>query len=412
MTFGEVLFLSQYFWPEENATSEMVSGIAFELARRGIPVVAMAGQPAYRRGSKKLPSVLEKDDVSVRRVGATRFDKNRSLGRILNSLSFTTSCCLSILAQPRPAAVLAVTNPPLLLWIARAVGSLYRRPVVLLIHDVYPQIASALGRVRETSLLNRVWKAMNKWAYRGASRIIVLDQAMAAVIRSELPSDRAQRVVVIPNWSDGDFIQPTSRRDHSLRKEFGLGDDFVLLYSGNIGLFHEIETIVHSAMRLRHVNGIRFVFVGDGGQSPWLRRVVEEKELKNFLFLPFQPKDRLAQTLTMCDIGFVTLKTAATGLCSPSKLYGLLAAGRPILALTDPNAEAARVACDNQCGVHVIPSDDQGLAQEILRLRGDPCLLEKMGRNARKAFEENYTLGHIAQQYEALFREVFGEISR
>lgn len=409
---GNVLFLSQYFWPEENATSEMLSGVAFELVGRGIPVLAVAGQPAYHRGSKKLPSVLEKEGVLVRRVGSTRFDKNHTLGRILNTATFTLSCFVSILRQPRPAALLAVTNPPLLLWIARGIGGVYRRPVILLIHDVYPQIASALGQVPETSLLSRSWRRLNKWAYRGAARIIVLDQAMAGVIQAELPPNLGRKVVVIPNWSDGNFIRPNSRRDHPLRKELGLADDFVLLYSGNIGLFHEIETIVRAAVRLREVNKIRFVFIGNGGQLPWLRDMVQNNELKNVVLLPFQAKERLPQTLSMCDAGFVTLKTAATGFCSPSKLYGLLAAGKPILALTDARAEAARVARTHQCGIHVVPGDDGHLAREILRLKDDPFLLETMGVRARRAFEENYTLPHVVNQYEDLLHEVFEETSK
>jgi glycosyltransferase involved in cell wall biosynthesis len=384
----------------------MLTGIAFELAGRGLPVAALSGQPAYRQDVPRLPRLMERNGVQVRRVHSTRLDKNRPLGRVLNTVTFAGAAFFSALAQPRPAVVLAVTNPPLLLWIARAVGAWRHLPVVLIIHDVYPQIVVALGRFHEASLLNRLWRILNRWAYRGAARIVVLDEAMAGVIRAELPPPQRQKVTVISNWSDGNVIRPVPRQGHPLRKEFGLGDDFVLLYSGNIGLFHEIETIVQAAMRLSGVAGIRFLFIGDGGQLAWLQRTVRENNLRNVLLLPFQPKERLPLTLTVGDAGFVTLKSAATGLCSPSKLYGLLAAGKPLLVVADAQAEAARVAGAFQCGITVPPGAGPRLAEEILRLRNDPRLLEEMGRRARLAFEQNYSLTRIAQRYDRLFRDV------
>jgi len=140
-----VTFLSQHFWPEDTATSEMLSGVAFALSESGMNVSAISGQPVYRKDTPKLSTKLEHQNVKVIRVFSTRFDKNRPLGRIINMMSFTISLFFKILTMPRCDILIAVTNPPTLLWVARVLLFLRKIPSILIVHDVYPQIISALG---------------------------------------------------------------------------------------------------------------------------------------------------------------------------------------------------------------------------------------------------------------------------
>lgn len=401
-----VTFVSQYFWPEETATADMLSGIAFGLAARGMGVSAIAGQPAYRRATR-LPRVLNERGLTVRRVPSTRCDKNRRIGRILNTVTFAASTFSVCQMGRRNAPLLAVTNPPLLPWVARSTKALRRTPYLLVVHDVYPQIAVALGHLRAGSWIERLWRRLNRWSYRGAARIIALGECMAEVLRRELPPQLRENVVVIPNWADGKNIQPFPRDGHPTLSEWRVKDQFVVQYSGNIGLFHEIETLVDAAARLRESN-VRFVFLGDGGQLPWLRETVEKRGLGNVTLLPFQPKERLPLTLTACDAGLVTLKEAATGLCVPSKFYGILAAGKPVIAVMNERCEVAQAVRRHRCGLVLEPGNAEKLAAEIVRLQSDKVRLREMGRAARKAFDADYTVETATGRYADVIQAILG----
>ncbi|NQU44130.1 glycosyltransferase family 4 protein [bacterium] len=383
----------------------MLSGIAFALAERGEEVDAIAGQPAYRPGCGTFPRRLEEKGLRVRRVFSTRFNKNGLLGRLLNILTLSVSMGLAALLHRRPDVILAVTNPPSLLWIARAIGRIRGVPVVLIVHDVYPEIAVALGMIRLGSLVEQISLVLSRWAYRGAARIVALGECMADVLRDQLPGDERGKVVVIPNWADGERIRPIPRENHPLLKEWGLAEKFVVQYSGNIGLFHEIETIVRAARRLRdQAPDVHFLFIGDGGQLGWLRDEVEREDLRNVTLEPFQTRERLPLTLTACDAGLVTLKASATGYCVPSKLYGVLAAGRPVLAIMEERCASARTVIENGCGIVVPPGDDSSLAEAIVRLKGDAETRRRQGEASREAWARHYSIGPVADAYRRVIR--------
>jgi len=399
-----ILFLSQYFWPEENTTSWLMSTLAFELAAQGFDVSAVAGQPAYRRAAK-LPRTLSEKDVSIRRVYSTRFNKNNALGRILNSVTFTISIFLDLLRRKDVDLILLVTNPPILLWVVRLIQALRRITFIPVVHDVYPQVIVAVGRMRAGSLIYRLWHWLSCWSYRGATRIVVLGACMAKVIRSQLPPEQESKIEVIPNWDDENLLRPIPRDGHPTIRDFALEDKFIVQYAGNIGLFHEIKTVVKAAKKLHETN-VQFVFIGDGGQAPWLAHAIRKRGLKNITMMPFRPKEQMPLILTACDVGLVTLRQKATGLCVPSKLYGIFAVGKAVVALVSHECEIADTVLRHNCGIVVEPGDAENLASEILRLKSKPDLLRRMGKNARKAFEEEFTLKAASKQYARLIREI------
>ncbi|MDT8308009.1 MAG: glycosyltransferase family 4 protein [Bacteroidales bacterium] len=386
------------------ATSELLSGVAFELSKQGVAVSALAGQPAYWKEGGDIPWVIEKDGVEVRRVRSTRLDKNTTLGRILNSTTFAFSIFINSLFRKQPDLFIAVTNPPLLIWVVRLVKLFRGTSYVLIIHDVYPDVAIALNRLGETSFISRLWRLLNRWSYRGAERIVVLGECMADVLREELPQAEQGKVVIIPNWADGEKIYPIPREENSLLKEWELEDKFVVQYSGNIGLFHEIETIVKAAEILKDNRKIHFLFIGEGGQLPWLKEKVSQLRLSNISFQPFQAKEKLPLSLTACDLALVTLKDVATGFCVPSKLYGILAAGKPVLGVVNSRAETARVIEAANCGIVIRPGDAESLARTIEQLSEDHKKCEQFGVAARAVFENEYTLSKIASQYADMFK--------
>jgi colanic acid biosynthesis glycosyl transferase WcaI len=396
-----LLFLSQYFHPEDGATSQLLSGIAFELAARGFSVSALSGQPSYFE-AQDLPRNMVHEGVSIRRVWSTQFNKNTALGRVVNSLTFSVSTLLGLLFEPRRAVTISVTNPPLLMWVCYAARRLRGRRYITVIHDVYPQIAVALGALSEKGIVARLWTYLNRRSLAAADRIVVLGRDMRDVIQRDLPPGQSNKIDIIANWADGESIVPLNRDCHPIFDELGVRDRFVVQYSGNIGRFHEIETILEAQRKLNSTGDFSFVFYGKGHQVERVRNAAAEAGDKSVIWSPIQPRERLGLTLTGCDVGLVTLKEGLAGLAVPSKLYGVLAAGKPVIVVGPVDCEAARVITEEGCGIVVSPRDSQGLADALLRLRKSPEWCAELGTRARAAFERRFDIGTITRQWEAL----------
>jgi len=400
-----VVFLSQYFMPEPGATSELLSGIASKLVENNFRVGALAGQPSYF-SAEKIETVFERDGVEVRRVWSTQFNKNMTLGRVLNSATFAASILVALLLHDRKALAVAVTTPPLLPWVCYAAHKLVGLRYVLLIHDVYPDIAVSLGALKEKGCVARFWHKLNRFGYDAAEQIVVLGRDMQEVIAREVDNRAHERIRIIPNWADGGKIAPIPRDEHPGLDELDARSRFVVLYSGNIGRFHEIETILDAAAQLDDRAEFLFLFYGDGQQAELVRRAADSSKNGTVRLMPFQPRERLGWTLTGCDLGFVTLREGLSGLATPSKLYGVLAAGKPVVVIGPEDCEAARLVRDEKCGVVVRPGDAIGLAQTLRRLRDDPDACLAFGSQARRVFESEYDLSAVTARWADLLREL------
>lgn len=382
-------FLSQYFFPEPGATSELLSEIAFRLSEEGFAVEAIAGQPSYF-GPTSCPSRLRHRGVSVRRVWCTGRNRKRVLWRAANSATFSASALVRLLASSSNSVLVAVTNPPLLPWVCWAVALLRRRSYVLVIHDVYPDIAVELGALREGSLLVRMWRVLNRWAYRRATRIVVLGRDMKDRLEDDVGGE-GSKLRIIPNWADGISIRPKPSSKSAWLEELGLSGRFVVQYSGNVGRFHEVDTILRAARS--KIPGTEFLFIGTGAQADQVSEAAGQLDCVRIL--PFQPRERLGQTLNACDASLVTLREGLSGLAVPSKLYGILAAGKPVIAIVPSTSEAAQVVRESHCGFVIPPGDWEELSRTVTRLRENPDLCKSLGARARRAFEERYDLAVV-----------------
>ncbi len=405
-----VVFLSQYFWPEETATAEMLSGIAFALAERGVQVEALAGQPAYH-GRGRLPAIIREGGVTIRRVASSLLNKNHVLGRVLNTLTFSVSVFLEELGREEKVIRVVVTNPPTLPWVIALISRLRRIPFILVVHDVYPDVAVSLGKLRKGGAVQRLWQFLNRHSYRAATRIIVLGPRMKEKVRRFLPKAQWSKVAVVPNWADGEAIKPVAREDNPLLKMWEMDGRFVVQYSGNIGLFHEMDTVLKAAELLER-SGVCFLFIGDGARKQSIEEVAFERWLENVAVAPFQPRENLPWTLTACDVALVTLKKGVEGLCVPSKFYGILAAGKPVVAIMDADADVAMAIREHGCGFVVPPGDAGRLAEAIEWLKGEDQLRHELGQRARRAYEQHYTLEKVADRFAELLEDCCDDIKR
>ncbi len=396
----DLIVLSQYFYPELISTGQLLTELVEDLIKGGRRIEVWAGHLTYYE-TKRVETVIDYRGVLIHRVWSTQFNKNRLLGKVLNQLTFMASMLLKTRTIARGTSVLVVTCPPLLPWIGVVAKFFGPSKVSVLIHDVYPNIAIATGHLKKHGLVARIFERMMTFVYQHADHIIVLGRDMRDIIINKYPSRLGDKVTIIENWSDGQLIRSIPKRDSAMARAEGLEKEFVVQYSGNMGLFHDLETLIHAAKQLEHEEVV-FLFIGGGGQRQALEDLVDSIGARNVRFIAYQPKECIPDSLTCSDLSVVTLASGVEGLAVPSKLYGILASGRPVLAAVPQKSEVAYTVLEGDCGVVIPPSDVAACVAAIRQLKHDPELRERLGKNARALFENKYDRTIIARRYESL----------
>ncbi len=388
----------ELYYPEVNATGHYITQIGTGLADE-FDVNVICGQPNYLSKGIRAPGRDSYKGTNIYRVWSTTLNKDIVLFRLVNMLTIGASMFLTCLRHFRRGdKVLVVTAPPSLPYstalAALAKGSSY----VVLLHDLYPDILVALGKTARGSLLHTTIEFLNRWLYKHANRLIVVGRDMKdRVLKKSEGLDVP--IEVIPNWSDLDAIDPEPKRSNRLLLEHGLESKFVLMYAGNIGHPTDIRTIVEAADDLKRNNSIHFVFVGSGAKKVWLEREVRERRLENVTILGQLPRDEQNTFLNACDVGLVSLNAGMFGLAMPSRTYNILAAGKPIIALTDAGSELAQVIDEDEVGWHAPPGNRTSLVRMIEQAMSEPSRLDFMGIKARKVAEDKYAPSTAISKY-------------
>lgn len=400
-----VTIISQFFHPETAATAQLLTELAVDLAANGLEVRAYAAQPSYHR-RQKLPRRETHQGVRIERLWATQFGRERLVGRLLDGGTFSLSVFLRLLfSRRRPGEILFVTtNPPFLGWIAWLARLVRRRRYLLVLHDLYPDVAERLGYMKPNGFLAEAWRWANRRAYRRASALVVLGRCMQdTVLEAYAP---LPPVHVIQSWADGSAIRPLPKAGNPLAKARGLDGKFVVLYSGNLGQAHQLEVLVKAAERLQDVPEVVIVFIGEGAKKAELVSMVRRLGLSNVLFFPPVPYEGLPYSLGAGDIGVVTLERGVEGLCEPSKLYGYLAAGLAVLALVGEESEVAEIVSKHGCGYRLDHDDVDGVVEVVRRLATHRRELEEMKRRSRECLERFYDRRVAVGKYLDIIREL------
>lgn len=384
-----VIILNQFFYPDHSATSQLMTELAESLVERGVDVTALAGRGGYN-GGDKLPRREHHRGIRIERAWATRFGKRWAAGRVLDYLSFYISASWKLLRLPRHDIVMALTTPPLIGLAALLIGRLRGMRVISLVQDVYPDIAVALGVIRAGSISARALDWINSQALKRSDRIVVLGECMRERIAAKTGGAVDSRIDVIHNWADGSDIVPLDREGNPFVEEHKLGESFVVLFSGNLGMVNEFSTVLEAARLLGDRPEIVFLFVGEGAREAEIREYIDEHRLANVKLLPYQRREMLRYSLAAGHALLVTLAEGLAGLSVPSKAYSAMAAGRPLLFVGDQRCETARIIEEHGCGAVVATGDSRRLAEVIGEWNLDRTKLEACGSAARSAFEAQF----------------------
>jgi colanic acid biosynthesis glycosyl transferase WcaI len=376
----KILLLNLYFPPDTSATAKMAQTVADALCR-GHEVTVVCGRPSYdptERKNWRLWQTETKGRSRIIRVGSTAFPRFDMKKRVINYLSYV------FLAIPRSLfvkcdAVLAMTDPPFEGIVGAFVAKLKGRPYLYNIRDMYPDMAVG-GAIVEPGLLARVWEKMHRWALRQADCVIVLGEDMKNRILAK--GIEATRIEIVRDGAEisADGAAPTVDIDvvRKIRGEFR----FVLLHAGNIGFYGAWETLLASAKELA-TDGVGFVFVGEGAQKDAL--AAKATEIPNVRFLPFFPGSKIPSVLAAADAHLITVKRGLEGVVVPSKMYGILAAGKPIVAVAPMETDVASYGVKQGFGIATDPDRPAELVAAIRALIADSDRMKQMGMAAKEA---------------------------
>lgn len=394
-TNAKLIFLNRYYWPDHSATSQLLSELAPALSRHSFDVHVITSRLLYDEPYAKLVNEQIQDDVSIHRIYTSRFGRANLIGRAIDYLSFYLFACLKLLRiSDYGSVIIAKTDPPMLSvpcsWIAKLRGA----KQINWLQDVYPEIVDVLqpGTFPKW-LLVLLAKIRNKSLKRSAINVTISNDMAQYLIKQGIPREK---VTVIENWVDTDLIRPIPSDKCLLRKEWGLEEKLVIMYSGNMGRSHDIDTIIFAAEKLKDDKDIEFLFVGGGAQKQPMIELTQRLGLQNVLFKDYQPRESLSQSLAVGDIHIVSLKIELTAYIYPSKLYGVLAAGRPVIFIGDENSSLAQYIIQNNLGV-VMDNEVDKLANTIMNFKLKQNMYKNTSNNARY-LAENYHSREAAQE--------------
>jgi putative colanic acid biosynthesis glycosyltransferase WcaI len=400
----KILVLNQYYWPGIEATAQLLAQLCEEPAT-DYDVTVVTG---HLRGHD-LPAEETRNGVRILRVRSTTYDRSELHHRAANYGSYLGDTVLTALRGARPDLVLCMTDPPIIGDVALVVARRFGAPLLVISQDVFPEIAERVERLRQPLLLGALRRLVALYLKR-ADRVVAIGETMKE--RLEEKGAPAERVTVIPNWVDTAEITPQARRN-PWSAERGLDDAFVVMHSGNIGHAQDLDTLVRAATFLRDLESLRIVVIGFGARHGEVTRLARRLEVTGAVrFLGYQERGVLPFSLASGDLHYVGLARGLSGFVVPSRVYGILAAGRPVLVSADADSETARLVEEVGCGVVVRPGRPELVAGVIRDVVEGRLSLDGMGEKGRAWVESEADRTVAFARYRGLVADVVSRSSR
>jgi colanic acid biosynthesis glycosyl transferase WcaI len=390
-----ILVLNQYYWPGVEATANLLTELCEALAEDH-DVTVIAGR------APEAPAKQVRNGVEIVRVRSTAYERSRLSRRALNYLTYVIGVMWKGMFARRPDLVICMTDPPFIGAMARVVALRFRAPLLVIAQDVFPEIAVKLGRLHNPVVVHALRLLVNS-SLRSADRVVAIGDTMKR--RLEEKGVRPERIRVIPNWVDVTRVRPQPR-DNPWAREHRLTKRFVVMHSGNVGHAQDLDTLIRACTFLRDLDNLAVRIIGSGARREELIELARQLQAEKVRFMPWQPYELRSLSISTADVHVVGLARGLAGYVVPSRLYGVLATGRPVIAAAEEESETAQLVSRVGCGVVVRPGDPFALARAIRATHDGEYDLAEMGRRAR-AFAESEADRSIAiDRYEAVLAEL------
>jgi colanic acid biosynthesis glycosyl transferase WcaI len=393
-----LLVLNQYYWPGVEATAQLLTELCEALAK-DFDIKVVTGQ---LHGQEEEPHRSVRNGVEIVRVQSTSFERSKLLARASNYTTYLTSALLGGLRGRRPDVVLCMTDPPIVANIALLVARRFRVPLVVISQDVFPEIAVQLKRL-ENPVVMSLLRGLVRLYLRRADRIVAIGDTMRK--RLEEKGAPAERMLVIPNWIDTTRLGPLDKSNH-WSQSWGVDEKFVVMHSGNVGHAQDLDSLIRAATFLRDLDDLRIMIIGMGARHAELVALAELHEVDRVQFLYYQSRAVLPQSLSAADVHVVGLAAGLAGYVVPSRLYGILAVGRPVIVAADAESETAQLVTEVGCGIVVPPGRPELLARAIRDAHDGKYDLEAMGARGREWVEREADRSVAVRRYRDLLLEL------
>jgi glycosyltransferase involved in cell wall biosynthesis len=396
-----LLVFNQYYWPGVEATAHLLSELCAALAS-DFDVTVVTGKLQSEPGRVHRE---EHEGVEIVRVSSTAFDRSSLPLRALNYATYLLGSLRTGLTAAPPDVVLCMTDPPVIADVALVVARRFDAPVVVVSQDVFPEIAIELRRL-ENKIVIEVLRGLIRLYLRRADRVVAIGETMR--LRLEGKGAIPERLRVIPNWVDSTVLTPQPH-DNEWSREQEFEGRFVVMHSGNVGFAQNLDALVRATTFLRDLDRLTVAVVGEGSRRAELVALAELLETDAVRFLPYQPRSALSESLSAASIHVVGLAKGLSGYVVPSRLYGILSVGRPVIVAADRDSETAQLVERVECGVVVPPGRPELLAAAIRKAYEGELPLEEMGKRAREYVTEEADRTVAIDRYRRLLAELRAE---
>ena len=353
---------------------------AEDFARMVGPVAVLTGHPeTLAKGNRE----------NLFLFASTPYVRGNYFNRVFSWLRYWIHAFFWVWKWSADVPLLLFSNPPILCWLGRFLQLLRGQRYVIMVHDIYPDLLVRLGKGSDDGVVVKLWRFLNRMSYERAELVMTLGNHMAATLaRSFNPAKTNHgRIETIGPWADTELIKPIPKPNNWFAQEHNLVEKITLMYSGNMGIGHDLETMLDVAKMLQHDQKFHFMFIGGGPKWNLVNAVVKNKALSNVTVLPWVPEKVLPFSLASADVGIVSLETELTGIAIPSKAFSFLSAGVPLIVVCGDRAELSDVVEEYNCGWRIHPKDSTGLHRLLLTLR-DNCDLKDRRYSSRQAAEK------------------------
>lgn len=407
-----ILLITEYYRPDGGPAAPLFTMLSEELVKRGHQVTVIAPVPHYPSGT--VPPDYQKirkkrtveNGVDVIRVGLPSVNRSRLPARLLQFLLYQLQAVW--FGWSLQYDVVIAHSPALEVWLPlKVLGALRSKPIVYSVHDVYPDVGIKLGIFRHP-LIIRLVTALEKSCLNSATQVRILSKSfLPKLVALGVPE---KKITLIYDWVETDQIKPLPR-ENDFGREFGLINNFIVLYAGNLGFVQGLDKVLEAANLLKDDPQIRFLLVGDGGRRAELVEIARQQNLKNVLFLPYQPRDRMPQVLATCDVALVSLSKGTGFGALPSKTFSILASGRPLIACVDEGSDTWNLVERAQAGLPIPPEDPFELQKALRKLKQDPLLCGQLGQNGRDYVTRFHSPDYAAQAFEDLLNRAVEQVN-
>lgn len=412
----KITFVINYFYPDLAATSQLLTELASNI-QHDYDVTVIAAQPGYAGEKNNSVNIYEEDfmdAIKVVRIKLPAVNKKSKISRIKYILSYFVLANIALLKEKKVDIIFTISQPPILGGLIGSIGKFFKRSKhIYSIHDFNPEQAAAVDYTSNQFIFAAA-KTIDTMNCRYADHILLVGSDMAETLKERFEHKNVPAYNVISNWTDETEILPLDKEDEAVAaflEENGIQDKFIVMYSGNLGLYYDLENIVKISKNFEQNEDIIFLFIGEGAVKQQMQKYVEKEKLKNVMFLPYQPKEFIRYSLNAADLHLVVNQKGIKGVSVPSKIYGVMAAGKPVLGVIERGSEIDRLISESGNGMVVEPQDYEEIIASISSFyKMDQKVLQDMGMNGRSYLEKYLTKSISINKYRDVFQSVAFDI--